>query len=270
MLDLRSSNPVLADQQLAASVRATPITESASIGGVAQKTAIALTLAVVGGVAGAGLTSSLGQGAMWGIFGVSLVASLVCYFATFRHPERAAWATPLYSVTQGAMLGCFAFILDAVLAAKGIAALGGLGLQAFVITLSVTAAMLLVYRAGLIKPGKTFVAVLSTLTIGICLAYLAQFILGFFGISIPGLGIQSAMEGGKMALIGLGINAVILIVASLWLIVDFQMIEDAVNARVDRRYEWYFAFALMITLVWVYMEALKLAFRAAMIAGNRK
>ena len=150
------------------------------------------------------------------------------------------------------------------------AVVGGLGLQAFVITLSVTGAMLLVYRAGLIKANGTFVAVLSTLTIGIGLMYLAQFILGFFDISIPGLGLQSAMQGGNGAWIGLAINGAILLIASLWLIVDFQQVEAAVATRVGKEYEWYFAYGLMVTLVWIYLEALKLAFRMAMMANERK
>jgi uncharacterized YccA/Bax inhibitor family protein len=78
------------------------------------------------------------------------------------------------------------------------------------------------------------------------------------------------MQGGQGAWIGLAVNGVILVVASLWLIVDFQQIEDAVSARVGKEYEWYFAYGLMVTLVWVYMEALKLAFRAAMAANDRK
>jgi uncharacterized YccA/Bax inhibitor family protein len=57
-------------------------------------------------------------------------------------------------------------------------------------------------------------------------------------------------------------------VASLWLVIDFQMIENAVASRVSKEYEWYFAYALMVTLVWIYLESLKLAFRMA--AANRK
>jgi uncharacterized YccA/Bax inhibitor family protein len=270
MLDLRSSNPVLADSQLDSAAHSRAIAQVATISGVAQKTGFAVSLAVVGGLGGAALVRAVGPGAAMGIWIAALVASLVCFFALWRRPERAVWAAPLYSILQGAMLGAFALMLDGVLAAKGIEALGGLGLQAFVITLAVTVAMLIVYRAGLIRPGKTFVAVLSTLTIGIGLAYLAQFVLGFFGISIPGLGLQSAFEGGRGAMIGLGINAVILLVASMWLVVDFQQIEQAVASRVGKEYEWYFAYGLMVTLVWIYLEALKLAFRAAMLAGDRK
>lgn len=270
MLQLRSSNPVLADDQLVATSHARPVAEAATVAGVAQKTAFAAMLAVVGGIGGAALVRATGQAAIWGIFIGSLVASLVCFFALWRKPERAYWCAPLYSVTQGAVLGVMALLLDAMLASRGISALGGLGLQAFVITLSVTGAMLLVYRAGLIKANGTFVAVLSTLTIGIGLMYLAQFVLGFFDISIPGLGLQSAMQGGSGAWIGLAVNGAILVIASLWLIVDFQQIESAVATRVGKEYEWYFAYGLMVTLVWIYLEALKLAFRAAMMANDRK
>jgi len=270
MLNLRSSNPVIADDQLVAQAHAGPVANPATVAGVAQKTGFAVTLAVLGGLCGAALVKAVGPGAMIGVWIASLVASLVCFFALWRNPARAVWAAPLYSVTQGAMLGVTALLLDSVLASKGITALGGLGLQAFVITLAITVAMLVVYRAGLIRPGKTFVAVLTTLTIGIALTYLAQFILGFWGISIPGIGLESAMQGGQGAWIGLAVNAAILVIASLWLIVDFQEIENAVSARVGKEYEWYFAYGLMVTLVWVYMEALKLAFRAAMAANDRK
>lgn len=270
MLDLRSSNPVLADNQLSTQSHAGAIGQCATVAGVAQKTTFAVSLAIAGGLGGAALVRAAGQGAVTGIFITSLVASLVCFFVLWRNPKRAYWAAPLYSVTQGAMLGALALLLDALLASRGVTAFGGLGLQAFVITLAVTAAMLIVYRAGLIKPNGTFVAVLSTLTIGIGVMYLAQFVLGFFDIEIPGLGIQSAMQGGKGALLGLGINCVILIVASLWLVVDFQQIETAVATRVGKEYEWYFAYALMVTLVWIYLESLKLAFRAAMLANSKR
>jgi uncharacterized YccA/Bax inhibitor family protein len=111
---------------------------------------------------------------------------------------------------------------------------------------------------------------MSTLVIGIGIAYLAQFVLGFFGISIPGIGLQDAFQGGRSAMIGIAVNGLILVVASLMLVIDFQQIEEAVATRVGKEYEWYFAFGLMVTLVWIYMEALKLAFRAAAMANDRK
>jgi uncharacterized YccA/Bax inhibitor family protein len=78
------------------------------------------------------------------------------------------------------------------------------------------------------------------------------------------------MQGGKGAWIGVAINGAILVIASLWLVVDFQQVENAVATRVGKEYEWYFAYGLMVTLVWIYLEALKLAFRMAMMANERK
>jgi uncharacterized YccA/Bax inhibitor family protein len=270
MLELRSSNPVIADDQLVAASHARPVAEAATVAGVAQKTAIAASLAIGGGLGGAALVRAFGPGAAIGICVASLVGSLIAFFALWRKPERASWAAPLYSVTQGAFLGLFAIVLDAQLAQRGITAFGGLGLQAFVITMAVTAGMLICYRAGLIRANGTFRAVMFTLVAGIGIAYLAQFVLGFFGINIPGIGLQDAFQGGRTAMIGIGINALILLVASLMLIIDFQQIETAVATRVGKEYEWYFAYGLMVTLVWIYMEALKLAFRMAMSSGDRK
>lgn len=269
MLELRSSNPVIADDQLVAASHARPVAQVATIPGIVQKTAIAASLAVAGGFGGAALVRAMGPGAVWGIFIGSLVVSLVTFFALWRKPERAAWAAPLYSVAQGATLGVMALLLNEVLASRDIKVLGGLGVQAFVITMAVTAGMLVAYRAGLIRPNGTFRAVMGTLVIGLGIAYLAQFVLGFFGVSIPGIGLQDAFQGGKTAMIGIGINAVILLIASLMLVIDFQQIEEAVATRVGKEYEWYFAYGLMVTLVWIYMEALKLAFRMAMSNDRR-
>ena len=86
----------------------------------------------------------------------------------------------------------------------------------------------------------------------------------------PKVRYHSAGQGGNAALIGLGINAVVLIVAALWLIVDFRQVQDAVTAGAPASAEWYLTFGLIVTLAWVYLEALKLVFRIAMMFGNRK
>ena len=248
--------------------RSAPVAVPATIPGVVQKTALAVTFAVAGGIGGAALVKAV-PAAMIGIMLGSMVVTLVTYFAIWRNPARAAWGAPLYAVAQGASMGALALVLDAALASRGISALGGLGLQAFVITLAITAGMLIAYRAGLIRPTATFVAVVSTLTIGVAIAGLVAFLLSFFGIHIPGFGVTEAMQGGKGAWIGIGINVLILVLASMWLVIDFGAIESAIATRVGKEYEWYFAFALMVTLVWIYLEALKLAFRLAMAQDRR-
>jgi uncharacterized YccA/Bax inhibitor family protein len=262
MLDLRSSNPVLNSIEENAG-RAIAGGNIATVGGVVQKTALCITLAIGGAFAGAFAVKAIGSNAMWGICIGSIVVTLVVYFSIWRNPARAVWGAPVYSIAQGASLGVFALLLDSILVSKGIATSVHLGAQAFIITMAVAAAMLAAYKLGLIRPTRRFVAVLSVLTLGVCLAYLAGFVLSFFSIQIPFLSLSSAMEGGKGAMIGIGINVAILVIASLWLVVDFGLVEEVVASGQPRNMEWYCAFALMVTLVWIYIEALKLAFRVA-------
>ena len=87
---------------------------------------------------------------------------------------------------------------------------------------------------------------------------------------MPFLSLGSALRGGREALIGLGLNAAILGLASLWLIIDFGKVEEIVRRGSPKDMEWYGAFALLVTLAWVYYEAVKLCFRVAILLGNRK
>lgn len=265
MLNLRSTNPVL-NSVSETNTRAV-VGPKATVAGVVNKAAIAISIAAVGGLGGAYITNTVGSGASMGLWIGSVVVTLICYFAIWRNPARAVWGAPLYSLVQGACLGSFAVMLDGILLSQGITTVTSLGVQAFIITMAIAVAMLAVYRLGLIRPGKTFRAVLFTLTAGIFLVYLAGFVMSFFGTQIPFLSLSSAFEGGNAAWIGMGINVFILIVASLWLVIDFQMIEEITDSGQPQVMEWYCVFALMVTLVWIYIEALKLAFRVA--ASNR-
>jgi uncharacterized YccA/Bax inhibitor family protein len=95
-------------------------------------------------------------------------------------------------------------------------------------------------------------------------------VLTLFGIPMPFLNLGEAFNGGQAAWIGLGLNVGILLLASLWLLVDLAQIDDAVASGAPKSMEWLLAFGLMVTLAWVYLEALKLAFRIAAMFGERK
>lgn len=102
------------------------------------------------------------------------------------------------------------------------------------------------------------------------IVYLISWPLGLlFNIDLPFIGLTSAFGQGWTPLIGLGINFLILGLASMWLIIDFGMIEEKVQAGAPRHMEWYCGFALLVTLAWIYYEALKLAFRLAILLGGR-
>ena len=87
---------------------------------------------------------------------------------------------------------------------------------------------------------------------------------------MPFLTLASAFEGGQTAMIGLGLNLFILAVASLWLIIDFGMVEQHVKSGEPKQMEWFCGFILIVSLIWIYLEAVKLCFRLAIILGNRR
>jgi uncharacterized YccA/Bax inhibitor family protein len=269
---LSSSNPVLSDSALDRLVSETggvARSDTASITGVLRKTSLCTMLAVAAG-AGGYLVTQAYPSAVWISAIGAFVVSLVLFFVMMSRPHLAKIGAPVYSITQGFFLGAFSMMLEGILASKGIVAMGGLALQAFVITGSLMATMLALHTFGIIKAGPRFASILSLVTIGIGVVYLVSFIMSLFGASMPFLSLGSAFDGGSAALIGLGINAVILIVAALWLLVDFAQIDEAVAAGAPKSMEWMLAFGLIVTLAWIYYEALKMAFRLAALFGNRE
>jgi len=126
----------------------------------------------------------------------------------------------------------------------------GIILQALVGTVAVFLTMLTVYKFGIIKPTEKFVLVVVSLAGAIMVIYLFNFILMMFGTTVPFL-----HSSGP---IGIGVSILFTTVAALFLILDFAMIENGVKYGAPKNMEWYGAFGLVLTLVWLYMEMLKL------------
>ena len=226
-------------------------------------------LAVGGGMGGIWLTQNY-PSLSWPLGILGFIAIIVVFFVIMANPLRAKQTAWIYAVVEGAFLGVLTYMLDGVLANMGYEATGGLALQAFVITISVLISMLALYYFKILKPTKKFTAVVSVLTVGIFLTYFISFVMSFFGAEMPFLSLGSAVQGGQTAWIGIGINVLILGVASLWLIIDFGMVEQHVKAGAPKQMEWFCGFILMVTLVWIYLEAVKLCFRLAIMFGNRR
>lgn len=270
---LQSSNPALARddafQQYYGQMEGTR-SESVTLQGVVNKTAILLAIAVAAGAGGYAIAPMFG----WSIIAISsLVVAIIGFGICWKlcgNPQHAVILGPIYAVVEGAFLGAATFLFDKLLADMGYAATGGLALQAFVITLAVLVSMLGLYSARIIRPTKSLFAIVATLTGGIMLTYLASFALSFFGYQLPFINVFHGMGGGWSGWIGLGVNVLILGVASLWLVFDFKLIEDKISEGAPRQLEWYCGFALIVTLAWVYWEALKIAFRLAILLGNRE
>lgn len=278
---LNSSNPALANGDIFHQQYGRPDTaavpQTATVAGVVNKTSLLVGLAIVAGFGGYAVGWSMG----WGVMAVSAIAAFLIAMAFFwlmrGKPHLAMYFAFPYALIEGFFLGALTCALDSWLLKAGYTPAltgdtigGGLAFQAFLITISVVLAMIAAYHTGLIKPTKTFIAVVSVLTMGVMITYMFGFVLGLFGMHIPYLSLNSAFQGGSTAWIGLGLNAAILVLASLWLVIDFKLIDDNVRTGAPKYMEWYCAFSLLVTLAWIYFEAVKLAFRLAIIFGGRE
>ena len=266
---LDSSNPAIGDQFHDAFDGVMQPADRTTMNGVIAKTGMLSAIAVGAGSICYGLTVG-NMGVATITWAVGMIASLVVFFAVRTKPARAKVFGPIYALGMGGFLGSLTSMLDQILAAQGISTMP-LGLQAFIITGSLFFSMLGLYRAGLLKPTRRFTAVLSTVTLGIMVTYAISIVLSIFtDMSIPFISLNSAFEGGAAPLIGLGVNVAILLVAALWFIVDFGEVEAAVKTGAPKVMEWYCGYILLTTLVWVYYEAVKVAFRVAILLSDRE
>lgn len=265
----QSSNPALrndhAFHQAMLGERSTSIT----LQGVANKTGLLVAIAIAAGAGAYSLVTTM-PSLLWITWGATLVVGLGVGFIVFGKPAIAPYLAPVYAVVEGGFLGSLSRVLDDALVSMGYGAAGGVALQAFIITISILIAMLALYSFRILRPTQMFVSIVKVATLGIGITYAISIVLFLFtGANLPLLSLTSAFGSGWTPIIGIGINVFILGIASMWLIIDFKMIEDHVAAGGPKYLEWYCGFALLVTLAWIYYEAVKLAFRVAILLGGR-
>ncbi len=172
-----------------------------------------------------------------GLFG-GLIFSMVTIFKKEWSPVTA----PIYALLEGLVLGGLSAVFDQ--------RYPGIAIQAVGLTFGTLFVLLMAYSSGLIKVTQKFRLGVIAATGGIMVFYLLEMVLGFFGIqftSINGSGI-----------IGIGFSLVVVAVAALNLVLDFDFIEQGVQVGAPKYMEWYGAFGIMVTLVWLYLEILRL------------
>lgn len=171
-----------------------------------------------------------------------LIGGLVLAMVTVFKPHLAPWTAPLYAVTEGLALGGLSMLMNM--------SYPGLPVQAVVLTFGVFAVMLGLYSFRIVKVTDRFRTMVTGAILGIMVFYMVNLVIGFFGASIPGV------HGGGA--LGIGISLFTAGIASLALMLDFDRIENAVAAGAPKTMEWYGAFGLLVTLVWLYIELLNL------------
>ena len=171
---------------------------------------------------------------------VGFILAMVIIF--WRNPSSYKFLTPLYAIAEGCFVGGISAFFES--------AWIGIILQAVICTLMTVLVMLGLFRTGIIKATEKFrsVVLISTLSIGAI--YLIQIIASFFGRSIPQIFTASPL--------GIGFSVIVILIAALNLVLDFDFIEKGSEAMLQKEYEWYGAFGLMVTIVWLYIEMLRL------------
>lgn len=238
-LSLRSGNPALTAGTFDAP---RPITgdDAMTVNGVVNKTAISLVILF----ATASYTWSLGpqspQVTTWMMVG--FLGGFVLAIATVFKKTWAPVTTPAYAALEGLALGGISVIFES--------RYPGIASQAIFLTFGTLGALLLAYRSGWIRATENFKLGIFAATGGIALVYLVGFVLSFFGSGIP------LIHGSGT--VGILFSLFVVTIAALNLVLDFDFIEEGAERGAPKYLEWYAAFGLLVTLVWLYLEILRL------------
>lgn len=229
----RSGNPVFGDkfnqsQGFVGSERMT-------LDGTVNKTGILLGLCFFGAIISWNIPNPLLMfgGAFVG-FGLAMYTSFV--------PRNAGITAPIYAFLKGLFLGGISLVLEMQYP--------GIAIQAVGLTFGTLASLLFFYKSGLIKPTENYRLMIFSATFGIMILYLVNFVMSFFGA-----GIGFIHSNG---IFGIGFSLFVVGVAALNLVLDFDFIEQGAENSLPKYMEWYGAFSLMVTLIWLYLEILRL------------
>lgn len=231
----RSGNPTLSEEIFQKTGEVEASQGTMSISGTVNKIGILFLLLLIGATISWYQPS---QAFIW----LGAIGGFIVAIVTVFKKEWSPVTAPLYSVLEGLFLGAisiaYANLYD------------GIVFNAIALTLGIFAAMLITYRSGLIQVTQKFRMGIIAATGGIALVYVASIVLGFFGINV------SLVTGTGM--FGIGFSLIVVVVAALNLVLDFDLIERGAEAGAPKYFEWYTAFGLIITLVWLYLEILRL------------
>jgi uncharacterized YccA/Bax inhibitor family protein len=237
---MKSGNPALLTSTFEGlEASADPMT----LPGTVNKTAILLAIVLIGaGWVWNVYAESNNPGAILPYMLVGVVGGLVAALVTIFVKTASPYSAPVYALLEGFALGGISVTLEQKYP--------GIAIQAVGLTFGTLACMLALYRTGVIKVTENFKMGVAAATGGIAVLYLIDLVLMFFGKPISFI-----HEGGIM---GIGFSLLVVGIAALNLVMDFDFIEKGVEARGPKYMEWYAAFGLLVTLVWLYLEILRL------------
>ncbi|WP_321348586.1 Bax inhibitor-1/YccA family protein [uncultured Draconibacterium sp.] len=248
----KSSNPVLKESTFSRGYTAQ--SDVMTVNGTVNKTALMLLLVVAGAVFtwnkffdAVASNPEAGLAAVGPWLAIGGIGGFITVLVTVFRPQSSGISAPIYAVFEGLFLGGISAIFEMQYS--------GIVMRAVMLTLAVFMVMLFLYRSGIIKVTQKFMLGVVAATAGIALVYFVSFIAGMFGAEM------SFLYGNSN--LSIGISLVVVAVAALNLVLDFSFIERASESGAPKYMEWYGAFGLMVTLIWLYLEILRLLSKLA-------
>ncbi len=245
---MRSSNPIFKSKYFSNMSRSNEYSSVMTVDGTINKTLLMFFILL----AGAGFTwtkfmvvwdfASVGPYLIIGLIG-GLITGLI---TTFR-PQGARITAPLYALFEGFLLGGISAMFEL--------RYPGIVMRAVFLTMGTLGVMLFLYKSGKLRATGKFRMGVMAATGGIMSVYLFSWILSWFGIGIPGI--------YGSGLMGIGFSLLVVGIAAMNLILDFDFIEQGSNRGLPGFMEWYGAFGIMVTLIWLYIEILRLLSKLA-------
>ena len=234
-LSLRSGNPALTSSTFKNQISAAAGGRM-TLSGTVNKTGFVLVLTIVS------------AGYAWGnpvMHGLTIPAAIVGFIlamVTIFRPTIGHITVPAYAIVEGVFLGGISMVFDAMYP--------GIVVQAIFLTFGTLGALLLAYSSGLIQATENFKLGVAAATGGIAILYLINFAISFFG---SGIGIIT-----DSSMMGILFSGFVVVIAALNLVMDFDFIEEGAEMGAPKYMEWYGAFGLLVTLIWLYLEILRL------------
>lgn len=236
-LSMRTANPALQSDTFKKSMTASMRTsELMTVNGVVNKTGLALLLLIIS----ASITWSNPN--LSGLAMLGFIVGLIAAIATIFKPTISNITVPVYAISQGLVLGAISRVFEMQYP--------GIAVQAIFLTFGTLGSLLLAYMSGLIKATENFKLGVFAATGAIGVLYLINFVMSFFGTGIGVIHSSSPM--------GILFSLGVVVIAALNLVLDFDFIEEGAEIGAPKYMEWYATFGLLVTLIWLYIEILRL------------
>ena len=239
---IKSSNPALGEKTFDRLASGYTGAEQMTINGTINKTLVLLILVTVPALWVWDMFAKSGMQAVTVWMYGGLIGGLVFALITIFKKTWAPYTAPVYAILEGLVIGGISAYAESQF--KGIV------FQAVALTFGTLLSLLVAYRSGVIKVTEKFRLGVVAATGAIFLVYIVSMVIGFFGVSVPLI-----YSGGT---IGILFSLFVVVIAALNLVLDFDFIEQGAEQGAPKYMEWYGAFGLMVTLVWLYIEFLRL------------